>query len=79
MLDNELPKWRRAFMTNPDETYETKQAALENEAAKNGGPPRCLACGSPENIVWVHGHGQCAYCHMNVMPCCDGEQCEPNS
>ncbi|MDA9639714.1 hypothetical protein N9T38_01580 [SAR116 cluster bacterium] len=39
---------------------------------------RCLACGQPENIIWVHGHGQCAHCHMNVMPCCDGEVCAPD-
>ena len=38
--------------------------------------PRCPACGRPEQLVWVHGHGQCAHCHMNVMPCCDGEVCE---
>lgn len=39
--------------------------------------PRCPACGAPEQLVWVHGHGQCAHCHMNVMPCCDGEVCDP--
>ena len=38
--------------------------------------PRCPACGQPEQLVWVHGHGQCAPCHMNVMPCCDGAVCE---
>lgn len=38
--------------------------------------PRCPACGQPEQLVWVHGHGQCAHCHMNVMPCCDGAVCE---
>ena len=40
--------------------------------------PQCPSCGRPENIVWVHGHGQCAHCRMNVMPCCDGETCEPS-
>jgi len=38
---------------------------------------RCPACGQPEALVWVHGHGQCAHCHMNVMPCCDGAVCDP--
>lgn len=38
--------------------------------------PRCPACGKPEQLVWVHGHGQCGHCHMNVMPCCDGAVCE---
>jgi hypothetical protein len=37
---------------------------------------RCPACGQPEQLVWVHGHGQCAHCRMNVMPCCDGAVCE---
>ena len=37
---------------------------------------RCPACGRPEKIIWVHGHGQCGYCHTNVMPCCDGAVCE---
>ena len=40
--------------------------------------PRCPACGKPEQLVWVHGHGQCAHCRMNVMPCCDGAVCETN-
>jgi hypothetical protein len=55
------------------------------ETAKAGlGPerpalmPRCPACGQPEFIVWVHGHGQCRHCHMNVMPCCDGAVCDPS-
>ena len=38
--------------------------------------PRCPACGKPEQLVWVHGHGQCAHCRMNVMPCCDEAVCE---
>ena len=38
--------------------------------------PRCPSCGQPEQLVWVHGHGQCAHCRMNVMPCCDGAVCE---
>ena len=37
---------------------------------------QCLACGFPEQIIWVHGHGQCMHCHTNVMPCCDGAVCE---
>ena len=41
-----------------------------NETA--GRQPRCLFCGRPESLVWVHGHGQCAHCGVNAMPCCDG-------
>ena len=80
-MSEELPKWRRAFMTNPHETWETNQAAAdEYEAAKYGTPvARCPACGRLESIIWVHGHGQCAYCRTNIAPCCDGETCESNS
>ena len=52
------------------------------ETAKAGpGPerpalmPRCPACGQPESIVWVHGHGQCSYCKAVVDDCCQGETC----
>ena len=38
--------------------------------------PRCPFCGRPEQLVWVHGHGQCAHCGVNAMPCCDGAACE---
>ena len=34
--------------------------------------PRCPFCGKPEQLIWVHGHGQCAHCGVNAMPCCDG-------
>ena len=73
MTENELPKWHRVIQ-NSDEA---RQAASKYEAAKCGEPmPRCPNCGRPENIIWVHGHGQCAYCCTNVMPCCDGETCD---
>ena len=29
-----------------------------------------------DQIVYVHGHGQCAKCGINIEPCCDGGQCE---
>ena len=38
---------------------------------------RCVFCGQPEQIIWVHGHGQCAHCHTNSFPCCDGDECIP--
>ena len=33
--------------------------------------PQCQACGRPEQIIWVHSHGQFAHCHTNVMGCFD--------
>ena len=66
MAENESPVWQQII--------KKAQAARQYEEAKNGfSTPRCIACGQPENIIWVHGHGQCAHCKMNVMPCCDGE------
>lgn len=37
---------------------------------------RCVYCGAQAPVVWVHGHGQCASCGINVEECCRGEQCE---
>jgi hypothetical protein len=36
---------------------------------------RCNYCGSQAPLVWVHGHGQCANCGINVQECCQGETC----
>jgi hypothetical protein len=36
----------------------------------------CLYCGNIGELVWVHGHGQCARCGINIDECCRGEQCE---
>jgi hypothetical protein len=36
---------------------------------------RCLYCGQPAGLVWVHGHGQCAACGINTDECCRGESC----
>ena len=34
----------------------------------------CPACNRPTEIVWVHGHGQCEFCKINIDPCCSGEE-----
>lgn len=36
---------------------------------------RCDYCGEQASLVWVHGHGQCAHCGINVQECCQGEMC----
>ncbi|HKI79465.1 MAG TPA: hypothetical protein VKA26_13065 [Ignavibacteriaceae bacterium] len=36
----------------------------------------CTWCNQPTNIIWVHGHGQCAVCETNIDECCRGENCE---
>ena len=37
---------------------------------------QCNWCGQMTNIIWVHGHGQCARCGTNIDECCRGEQCD---
>lgn len=39
---------------------------------------QCLFCG--HHIIWVHVHGhyQCPVCNTNVLPCCDGDNCDTN-
>lgn len=37
---------------------------------------RCVYCGAEAPLVWVHGHGQCANCGINVEECCRGETCK---
>lgn len=38
----------------------------------------CYWCGVPTQIIWVHGHGQCAHCGINIDECCRGENCTDN-
>ena len=65
MKEDALPMWERMTKT-------AEQKKQHGDVTSNVVKSRCLACGQPENIVWVHGHGQCTHCKSNVMPCCDG-------
>lgn len=46
---------------------------------RDGEDRRCVYCGNVAQVVWVHGHGQCASCGINVEECCRGEQCRTES
>lgn len=35
----------------------------------------CPWCGQNVTLIWVHGHGQCPNCRINVDECCRGEIC----
>ena len=37
---------------------------------------RCIWCGSVTQLIWIHGHGQCAICGTNIDECCRGEFCK---
>lgn len=36
----------------------------------------CNWCGSFTSIIWIHGHGQCETCGINIDECCRGESCD---
>lgn len=36
----------------------------------------CQWCGHLSELIWVHGHGQCSVCGINIDECCRGEFCE---
>lgn len=39
----------------------------------------CNWCNQQTVIIWVHGHGQCAICGINIDECCRGEEAhKPN-
>lgn len=40
---------------------------------------QCLYCGNVTEIIWVHGHGECAYCRTNIDECCRGEVNDKNN
>jgi hypothetical protein len=52
-----------------------RQQIIRKTEASAQTEKRCPACGLREQIVWVHGHGQCLHCKRNIAPCCDGETC----
>jgi len=35
----------------------------------------CSWCRQPTEVIWVHGHGQCKHCGINIDECCRGEIC----
>lgn len=40
---------------------------------KNKKTEVCNWCGQQSQIIYVHGHGQCSNCGINVDECCRGE------
>ena len=39
----------------------------------------CNWCNQQTVIIWVHGHGQCSVCGINIDECCRGEEAHPTS
>ncbi|NUM60858.1 MAG: hypothetical protein HND39_04060 [Ignavibacteriota bacterium] len=37
----------------------------------------CNWCNQSASIIWVHGHGQCSVCRINIDECCRGEGAHP--
>lgn len=63
-------------MTAQDKAKPAGTPEAADNPARAQDMARCLFCGKPEQLIWVHGHGQCAHCGVNAMPCCDGAVCE---
>ena len=49
---------------------------MKNQKDSMKKPDFCPWCGQQTMIIWVHGHGQCANCGINIDECCRGEICE---
>jgi hypothetical protein len=39
---------------------------------------QCFFCNNTVQPVHVHGHYQCPVCNTNILPCCDGDNCDTN-
>ncbi len=39
---------------------------------RGGGLDKCPFCHSGAGVIFVHGHGQCLKCGVNILPCCEG-------
>lgn len=52
----------------------TEEDPNSEEQSVDEEPRRCPYCGKEAPVVWVHGHGQCANCGVNIKECCQGEQ-----
>lgn len=57
---------------------ENKESSTTQPKSNKEKARRCTYCGSQAPLVWVHGHGQCAACGINVQECCQGETCRVN-
>ena len=50
----------------------TEQLKTPGEVLSQTCDNRCPMCADVLQVIWVHGHGQCANCGINVEPCCAG-------
>ena len=49
-----------------------EQAKIAGQGSPESSTEKCLFCSNVLQVIWVHGHGQCANCGINVDPCCGG-------
>ncbi|MBD3616982.1 MAG: hypothetical protein HUJ22_10460 [Gracilimonas sp.] len=62
-------------MQNLPKTAEKGSMAETVSVSSHKQQRRCQFCGQIAELVWVHGHGQCAACGINAEECCRGETC----
>jgi len=55
------------------ESHPFGEAGKMQELLDQGKCPRCRTLLPP---VEVHGHVQCAVCHLYIDECCQGERCD---
>lgn len=53
-----------------------RKVQIEDKKSPKEPKRRCLFCGQEAELIWVHGHGQCAACGTNAEECCRGEVCD---
>ena len=46
--------------------------APPNKDKDSNGTTLCPWCHRECVVVYVHGHGQCSLCGVNIEPCCQG-------
>jgi len=46
---------------------------MKSEVNYNNQTIVCNWCLQPSYIIWLHGHGQCSVCGINIDECCRGE------
>lgn len=56
------------------EVLSVQEVAMSIEAVQKSSSEDqwCPWCGHWLKVVWIHGHGMCQKCRINVFPCCDG-------
>ncbi len=56
-----------------DKSKKEKTNDLNQKTQKEKNMVLCPFCGKATSVFWVHGQGQCQFCHSIIDECCMGE------